>query len=81
MRFFINDPLWDARVKVGVGFELKDNVENIHEEQHLHNMRIINIYADQNNAYHTGSSANFQSVPIGRCTVRPRCVESSLVIS
>jgi hypothetical protein len=47
MRLFVNDPLWDARVKIGVGFELKDDVENIHEEQHLHNMRIIDIYADQ----------------------------------
>jgi hypothetical protein len=40
-------------------------------------MRIIDIYADQSNAYHTGSSANFQGVSVGRCTVRPRCMECS----
>lgn len=43
MRLFVNDTLWDARVKIGVRLELKDDIENIHEEQHLHNMRIIDI--------------------------------------
>lgn len=35
MRFFINDLLWDTGVKIGVGFELEDDVQDVHQEQDL----------------------------------------------